>query len=201
MGSTSVGLHVYEIAAAHGKRVQAQTEAKNHGIVLEDAALERSAAGIVNSTFGCAGMRCMALPSICVQESVADEFVGYLVKAAKALVIGAAYDPSTELGPVVSAGHRDFVLRVDREVDRRGRRAHRRRPQATASRGEQNGFFVGPTIFDHVTPEMSCGWEEVFGPVHVHQAHQGLRRGSADRATRAARQRFVHLHRERLLRP
>ena len=62
VGSTSVGKHVYSVAAAHGKRVQAQTEAKNHGLVLADAALERAAAGIINSTFGCAGMRCMALP-------------------------------------------------------------------------------------------------------------------------------------------
>ena len=62
VGSTSVGKHVYSLAAAHGKRVQAQTEAKNHGLVLADASLERAAAGIINSTFGCAGMRCMALP-------------------------------------------------------------------------------------------------------------------------------------------
>jgi malonate-semialdehyde dehydrogenase (acetylating)/methylmalonate-semialdehyde dehydrogenase len=69
VGSTSVGKHVYSIAAAHGKRVQAQTEAKNHGLVLEDASLERAAAGIINSTFGCAGMRCMALPVCVVQNS------------------------------------------------------------------------------------------------------------------------------------
>jgi malonate-semialdehyde dehydrogenase (acetylating)/methylmalonate-semialdehyde dehydrogenase len=165
VGSTSVGLHVYEIAAAHGKRVQAQTEAKNHGIVLEDAALERSAAGIVNSTFGCAGMRCMALPSICVQESVADEFVGYLVKAAKALVIGAAYDPNTELGPVVSAGHRKFVLEwIEKSIAEGAELLVDGRTPVLPDE-YKNGFFVGPTIFDHVTPEMSCGWEEVFGPV------------------------------------
>ena len=68
VGSTDVGQHVYSVAAAHGKRVQAQTEAKNHGLVLDDASLERAAAGIINSTFGCAGMRCMALP-VCVVEN------------------------------------------------------------------------------------------------------------------------------------
>src|SRR5512137_974003 len=94
VGSTSVGLHVYSVAAAHGKRVQAQTEAKNHGIVMEDAALERSAAGIINSTFGCAGMRCMALPVILLQNSVADEFIGYMRKFAEERIIGCAYDPA-----------------------------------------------------------------------------------------------------------
>ena len=83
MGSTSVGLHIYSTAAAHGKRVQCLCEAKNHGLVLRDAALERSAVGIINSTFGCAGMRCMALPALCVEEACADEFIGYLLKYAQ----------------------------------------------------------------------------------------------------------------------
>ena len=109
VGSTSVGKHVYSIAAAHGKRVQAQTEAKNHGLVLEDASLERAAAGIINSTFGCAGMRCMALPVCVVQNSVADEFIGYMKKFAQERVVGCSYDPKTELGPVVSAEHQKFV--------------------------------------------------------------------------------------------
>ena len=75
VGSTSVGLHVYSTGAAHGKRVQALCEAKNHALVLEDCVLERSVRGIINSAFGCAGERCMALPTICVQESIADKFV------------------------------------------------------------------------------------------------------------------------------
>ena len=76
VGSTSVGLHVYQTAAAHGKRVQALCEAKNHALVLEDAPVERTARGIINAAFGCAGERCMALPTIAVQESIADELVG-----------------------------------------------------------------------------------------------------------------------------
>ena len=167
VGSTPVGKHVYSVAAAHGKRVQAQTEAKNHGLVMEDAALERSAAGIINSTYGCAGMRCMALPAIVVQESIADEFVGYLKKFAEERIIGCAYDPKTELGPVVSADHKQFVTDwIQKAVDEGAELVLDGRNVADKLAPEfKNGYFVGPTLFDHVTPEMSCGWEEVFGPV------------------------------------
>ncbi len=105
VGTTPVGKHVYSIAAAHGKRVQAQTQAKNHGLVLRDASLERAARGIINSTFGCAGMRCMALP-VCVVENVDRRRVRRAHEEVRQeRVIGAAYDPKTELGPVVSAAH------------------------------------------------------------------------------------------------
>ena len=164
VGSTSVGKHVYSVAAAHGKRVQAQTEAKNHGLVLEDASLERAAAGIINSTFGCAGMRCMALPVCVVQESVADEFIGYMTKFAQQRVVGCSYDPKTELGPVVSAEHQKFVKDwinkgveegADLVLDGRG----------LVVPGYEKGFFVGPTIFDNVTEDMTLGRDEIFGPV------------------------------------
>src|SRR5450759_2365165 len=88
VGSTTVGLHVYQTAAAHGKRVQALCEAKNHALVLEDAPVERTARGIINAAFGCAGERCMALPTIAVQESIADELVALLVKFAGERRIG-----------------------------------------------------------------------------------------------------------------
>ena len=164
VGSTETGKHVYSVAASAGKRVQAQTEAKNHGLVMKDASLERAARGIINSTFGCAGMRCMALPVVAVQNAVADQFIDYLVRFAKERVIGCAYDPRTELGPVVSAEHKAFVTNwIDKGVsegaelilDGRG----------TVVPGHEGGFFLGPTIFDHVKPEHSCGNEEVFGPV------------------------------------
>lgn len=80
VGSTAVGRHVYATAAAHGKRVQCLTEAKNHGLVLNDAAIERAAQSIINSAFGCAGQRCMALPALCVEESVGDQLVECLVR-------------------------------------------------------------------------------------------------------------------------
>jgi malonate-semialdehyde dehydrogenase (acetylating)/methylmalonate-semialdehyde dehydrogenase len=164
VGSTDTGKHVYSVAAAHGKRVQAQTEAKNHGIVLKDASLERAARGIINSTFGCAGMRCMALPVVCVENAVADQFIDYLVRFGKERVIGCSYDPKTELGPVVSGEHKKFVTDwiakgvaegAELILDGRG----------TVVQGYEGGFFVGPTIFDRVTESMSCGTEEVFGPV------------------------------------
>jgi malonate-semialdehyde dehydrogenase (acetylating)/methylmalonate-semialdehyde dehydrogenase len=164
VGSTSVGKHVYSLAAAHGKRVQAQTEAKNHGLVLADASLERAAAGIINSTFGCAGMRCMALPVIVVENKVADEFIGYMMKYAKQRVVGCSYDPKTELGPVVSADHQAFVKGwIDKGVEEGADLLMDGRDLVVP--GYENGFFVGPTIFDNVTEDMEIGREEIFGPV------------------------------------
>jgi len=164
VGTTPVGKHIYSIAAAHGKRVQAQTQAKNHGLVLKDASLERSARGIINSTFGCAGMRCMALPVCVVEDDVADEFVALMKQFAQERVVGAAYDPSTELGPVVSAAHQASVKRwIDKGVEEGATLVLDGRDIVVP--GLEGGHFVGPTIFDHVTPEMTCGWEEAFGPV------------------------------------
>ena len=164
VGSTSVGKHVYSLAAAHGKRVQAQTEAKNHGLVLADASLERAAAGIINSTFGCAGMRCMALPVIVVENTIADEFIGYMMKFAKERIVGCSYDPDTELGPVVSADHQTFVNNwISKGVEEGADLLLDGRDLVVP--GFENGFFVGPTIFDNVTEEMEIGREEIFGPV------------------------------------
>ncbi|MCL5027247.1 MAG: CoA-acylating methylmalonate-semialdehyde dehydrogenase [Chloroflexi bacterium] len=162
--STETGRRIYSKAAAHGKRVRALCEAKNHGIVLRDAALVRAARGIINSTFGCAGMRCMALPVLCVENAIADEFISHLVQFAKERVVGPAYDPKTELGPVVSAEHKKFVtdwiakgVEEGAELLLDGRNA--------VVPGYENGFYIGPTIFDHVKPEMSVGNCEIFGPV------------------------------------
>ncbi len=164
IGSTEIGRHVFSVAAAHGKRVQAQTEAKNHGIVLRDAALERAARGIINSTFGCAGMRCMALPVVCVENAVADQFIDYLVRFAKERVVGCAYDPKTELGPVVSAEHKKFVTDwIAKGVEEGAELILDGRDIVVP--GFEGGFFIGPTIFDHVKPGMSVGDREIFGPV------------------------------------
>ncbi len=164
VGSTEVGKHVYSVAAAHGKRVQAQTEAKNHGLVLEDASLERAAAGIINSTFGCAGMRCMALPVCVVQDSVADEFIGYMKKFAEQRVVGCSYDPATELGPVVSAEHQASIKNwIDKGVEEGADLVLDGRSCLVP--GYEKGFFVGPTIFDNVTEDMAIGRDEIFGPV------------------------------------
>jgi malonate-semialdehyde dehydrogenase (acetylating)/methylmalonate-semialdehyde dehydrogenase len=177
VGTTPVGKHVFSIAAAHGKRVQAQTQAKNHGLVLKDASLERSARGIINSTFGCAGMRCMALPVICVENAVADEFVAYMKKFAEERVVGCAYDPKAQLGPVVSEAHKKFVTSwIDKGVEEGADLILDGRDIVVP--GFEGGHFVGPTIFDNVTEDMSCGHEEAFGPVlfikRVDDFEQGL---------------------------
>lgn len=164
VGSTSVGLHIYSTAAANGKRVQALTEAKNHGLVMEDAALERSAAGIINSSFGCAGERCMALPVIVAEESIADRLVELLVKYARALKIGPAYDKDSELGPVVTEAHRQSVLRWIEKGIEEGAELVLDGREVTVE-GFENGFYLGPTIFDHVTEDMTVGRDEIFGPV------------------------------------
>ena len=134
VGSTDVGRHVYSVAAAHGKRVQAQTEAKNHGLVLADASLERAAAGIINSTFGCAGMRCMALPVCVVENSVADEFIGYMKKFAEQRIVGCSYDPKTELGPVGQRRASGLHQGLDRQGCGRGRGSGARRPRPGGAR-------------------------------------------------------------------
>ena len=166
VGTTGVGKHIYSVAAAHGKRVQAQCEAKNHALVLEDCDLESSVNAIINSTYGCAGMRCMALPAIVVQESIADKFVALLKKKAMALKIGCSYDPETQLGPVVSAKHKESVCKwIQKGVDEGATLVLDGRDVVVP--GYENGYFVGPTILDHVTPEMSVGNCEIFGPVTV----------------------------------
>ena len=164
VGSTAVGLHIYSTAAAHGKRVQALCEAKNHALVLDDAALERSAAGIINSSFGCAGERCMALPVIVAQESIADRLAEHLIKLAKNLKIGPAYDKTSDMGPVVTAEHKAFVTKwIEKGIEEGATLVLDGREHKVE--GFEKGFYLGPTIFDNVTEEMSIGREEVFGPV------------------------------------
>jgi malonate-semialdehyde dehydrogenase (acetylating)/methylmalonate-semialdehyde dehydrogenase len=164
VGSTSVGLHIYSTAAANGKRVQALCEAKNHALVLEDAALERTARGIINSAFGCAGERCMALPVVVAQEGIADRLVELLVKYAKELVIGPAYEKTSQLGPVVTEAHRQSVVKwIEKGVEEGAKLVLDGRNVTV--KGFENGFYLGPTIFDHVTPDMEVGSKEIFGPV------------------------------------
>lgn len=166
VGTTEVGKHIYSVAAAHGKRVQAQCEAKNHALVLEDCDLESTVNAIINSTYGCAGMRCMALPVVVVQESIADKFVAMLKEKAQALKVGCAYDPETKLGPVVNAKHKQSICNwIQKGVDEGAELVLDGRDIVVP--GFENGFFVGPTILDHVTPEMTVGQREIFGPVTI----------------------------------
>ena len=164
VGTTSIGKHIYSVASANGKRVQAQCEAKNHALVLEDCDLESATNAIINSTYGCAGMRCMALPVVVVQDSIAEKFVTLLKAKAEALKVGCAYDPKTTLGPVVSAAHKEKVCNwIQKGIEEGAELVLDGRDIKVP--GFENGYFIGPTIFDHVRPGMTIGDCEIFGPV------------------------------------
>lgn len=164
VGSTDVGKSIYAKASAAGKRVQTMCGAKNHALVLEDAPLQRTARGIINASFGCAGERCMSLPVIVVQESVADKLVALLRQYASEIKLGKAWEKDTQMGPVISAAHKEKItgwiskgIGEGAELVLDGRNV--------IVKGCEGGFFIGPTIFDKVTPEMTIGDEEIFGPV------------------------------------
>lgn len=164
VGSTEVGRHVYATAAANGKRVQCLCEAKNHALVLKDAPITRTAAGIMNSAFGCAGERCMALPVVVAEETIADQLVAEIVRLCKAQKVGPAYDKTSKLGPVGSKSHQQFVLDwIQKGIDEGAELVLDGRNVQVP--GYENGYYIGHTIFDHVTEEMTIGTREVFGPV------------------------------------
>ena len=165
VGSSSVGLEVYSKAAAAGKRVQVLGEAKNHALVLADCMLERTAAGIINAFCGCAGERCMALPTIAVEDSIADALVEALLRKAKELTLGRAYEKGVGLGPLVNERQKQSVEGWIEKGIAQGAKLLLDGRNPTVPAECKDGFFVGPTIFDHVTEDMSVGCEEIFGPV------------------------------------
>ena len=164
VGSTPVGLKIYQRAAAAGKRCQALCQAKNHALVMADAALERTVAGVINSAYGCAGQRCMALSCCVVEEAIADKFVEELKKQAQQIKVGPSWDKSSKLGPITYEKHYKEVLAdIDKGVAEGAELVLDGRKCVVE--GYENGYFVGPTIFDHVTDDMTIGRDEVFGPV------------------------------------
>jgi malonate-semialdehyde dehydrogenase (acetylating)/methylmalonate-semialdehyde dehydrogenase len=164
VGSTPVGKMIYEKAARNGKRVQCLTQAKNHALIMSDAPIERTVAGVINSAFGCAGQRCMALSACVVEESIADEFVAELKKQAAKIKVGPAYDKTSKLGPITYEKHWHEVLDdIDKGVREGAELVLDGRNYKVE--GYEGGYYVGPTIFDMVTPEMTIGRDEVFGPV------------------------------------
>jgi malonate-semialdehyde dehydrogenase (acetylating)/methylmalonate-semialdehyde dehydrogenase len=164
VGSTKVGRYVYQTAAAGGKRVQALTEAKNHALVMPDCILPRAARAIVNAAFGCAGERCMALSVVVAHQEIADELVELIVKAAKEINVADACSPDCGMGPLISSGRRRSVLNwIENGIGEGAELILDGRDVSVP--GCRDGFFVGPTIFDNVTQEMSVGREEIFGPV------------------------------------
>ena len=163
VGSTPIAKYVYETGTAHGKRVQALGGAKNHMIVLPDADLDLAADQAINAGFGSAGERCMAISAAVAVGDVADEFVAKVKERAEALRTGDG-TRGCDMGPLVTAQSRDRVAGFVDAGEAAGATlvVDGRNPDVDA---EGEGFFVGPTLFDHVTPDMSIYTEEIFGPV------------------------------------
>ncbi|MGQ4911608.1 MAG: CoA-acylating methylmalonate-semialdehyde dehydrogenase [Candidatus Thorarchaeota archaeon] len=164
VGSTPVGKKVYERAARNGKRAQIQGGAKNFLLVMPDADLERTAAALMTSCYGCAGQRCLAGSVILAMEEIHEPLTNLLVEKAKMMRVGYGLEEGVHMGPVISAKSKartlDFIESAlkggaDLLVDGRN----------VSVDGHPNGFFVGPTVFDNVTPDMRIAQEEVFGPI------------------------------------
>ena len=164
VGSTPVARHIYETGTRHGKRVQALGGAKNHAIVLPDADLPFAIEAIIGAGYGSAGERCMAISVVVAVGDVADRLVDGLAARARKVTTGPGDGTDVEMGPVITAAARDRITGlIDKGategaqlvVDGRGIRVP----------GHEKGWFVGPTLFDHVLPAMTIYREEIFGPV------------------------------------
>jgi malonate-semialdehyde dehydrogenase (acetylating)/methylmalonate-semialdehyde dehydrogenase len=164
VGSTPVARHVYETAARHGKRVQALGGAKNHAVVLPDADLEFAADALIGAGYGSAGERCMAISAVVAVGEAGDPLVARLAEKAAALPVGPGDRPGVEMGPLVTAAHRERVRGlIAAGVAEGARPVVDGRKLAVA--GAEEGFFLGPTLLDRVTPTMTVYREEIFGPV------------------------------------
>jgi malonate-semialdehyde dehydrogenase (acetylating)/methylmalonate-semialdehyde dehydrogenase len=165
VGSSDIAQYVYATGTAHGKRVQAMGGAKNHGIVLPDADLDQAVHDIVGAAYGSAGERCMALPvAVAVGQGTADALIERLLPEIEALRVGISTDPEADYGPVVSAAHRERVEGyIQKGVDEGAKLVLDGR--GFTLQGYENGFFIGPSLFDQVTPDMQSYREEIFGPV------------------------------------
>ncbi|RLV48480.1 CoA-acylating methylmalonate-semialdehyde dehydrogenase [Nocardioides mangrovicus] len=171
VGSTPIAQYVYETASAHGKRVQALGGAKNHMVVLPDADLDLAADSAVNAGFGSAGERCMAISVLVAVGGIADELVARIADRAGDVVVGdgrrrqgGGGEKEPDMGPLVTQAHRDKVSSFIDAGEEAGAKVvvDGRTVQAD---GAADGFWLGPTLFDHVTPQMSIYTEEIFGPV------------------------------------
>src|SRR5690242_2989037 len=165
VGSSDIAQYIYARGTANGKRVQAMGGAKNHGIVMPDADLDQVVNDLAGAAFGSAGERCMALPVVVpVGDHTADALREKLIPAIASLRVGVSTDPDAHYGPVVSKAHKERIeqyiqMGIDEGaelvVDGRG----------FMLQGHEEGFFVGPTFFDRVTPDMKTYKDEIFGPV------------------------------------
>ena len=165
VGSSAIAEYVYTRATAHGKRVQAMGGAKNHAIVMPDADLDQVANELMGAGYGSAGERCMAISVVVpVTERIAESLAHKLKPRVEGLRIGLPTDPDAAYGPLITAAHRQKVLDyialgieegADLVADGRG----------FSMQGYENGFFLGGSLFDRVTPSMRTYREEIFGPV------------------------------------
>lgn len=163
VGSQPVAEYVYKRGTENLKRVQALAGAKNHSIVLNDANLDNATTEILNAAFGSAGERCMATAVVAVQNDIAEEFISMLVDKANQIEIGYGLEDHVFLGPVIRKEHKQQTLNYIETGEKEGAVLIRdgRKDQAA----QEKGYFVGPTIFDKVTPDMKIWQDEIFAPV------------------------------------
>jgi malonate-semialdehyde dehydrogenase (acetylating) / methylmalonate-semialdehyde dehydrogenase len=163
VGSQPVAEYVYKKGTENLKRVQALAGAKNHSIVLNDADLDVAIKQIIGAAFGSAGERCMAASVVTVQEEIADKLINRLVEEANNIVIGNGLEKDVFLGPVIRENHKERTLSYIKSGIEEGARLVRDGREDSAVKDK--GYFVGPTIFDHVTQEMKIWQDEIFAPV------------------------------------
>jgi malonate-semialdehyde dehydrogenase (acetylating)/methylmalonate-semialdehyde dehydrogenase len=165
VGSTPIARYIYGTAAANGKRVQALGGAKNHMLVLPDADLDLAADAAVSAGFGSAGERCMAISVVVAVDPVGDELTARIRERVAGLKIGPGDHPEAQMGPLVTRAHRDKVASyLDGAVAQGATLAvDGRDPEVLGGAGD--GFWLGPAVLDHVTPDMDAYQDEIFGPV------------------------------------
>jgi malonate-semialdehyde dehydrogenase (acetylating)/methylmalonate-semialdehyde dehydrogenase len=166
VGSTPVAKHITEVATAHGKRVQALGGAKNHAIVMPDADLENAADHLAAAAFGSAGQRCMAISVAVAVGDAADLLVKKVQERALDVKVKNGTETDADMGPVISPDSRDFIVKTITEAEQAGA-AMVVDGRNLVVAGHEEGFWVGPTVIDHVKTEMSAYQEEIFGPVLV----------------------------------
>jgi len=171
VGSTPIAEYVYETASKHGKRVQALGGAKNHMVVLPDADLDLAADAAVSAGYGSAGERCMAISVLVAVDPIGDDLVARIADRTRTLVTGdgsqtarAEHGREADMGPLVTREHRDRVAGFIESGEASGAKVVID-GREVAARGADEGYWLGPTLFDHVSPEMEIYREEIFGPV------------------------------------
>jgi malonate-semialdehyde dehydrogenase (acetylating) / methylmalonate-semialdehyde dehydrogenase len=162
VGSTPIARYVYETGTSAGKRVQALGGAKNHMVVLPDTELDLAADSAVSAAFGSSGERCMAVSVVVAVGSVADPLVDAIAERIPGLRVGPGTDPGSDMGPLITGAHRDRVAAYVDEGESAGAKVV---VDGRAAPVPSDGFFLGMTLLDEVTPDMSVYTDEIFGPV------------------------------------